>query len=112
MKRYKALLLFLLISLCSVVFTACQQPLPQPSFQGRVSAVTGDSVTLELTSGEEIMSSGDKVMFSTKELEAMAVEVGDLVEVMYDGTIMESYPLQVKPLSWRLIEQTGALASS
>lgn len=46
----------------------------------------------------------DRITFSTAQLEDIGADVGDLVEVCYSGEIMESYPAQIIPVSWKMIE--------
>ena len=46
----------------------------------------------------------DKISFSTRELENIGADVGDLVEISFSGEVMESYPAQIIPFSWTMIE--------
>jgi len=46
----------------------------------------------------------DKISFSTRELEDIGAGIGDLVEITFPGVVMESYPAQIVPISWKMIE--------
>ncbi len=47
----------------------------------------------------------DKITFGTASLEDIEVNVGDVVDVRYTGDIMESYPAQIRAVSWTLVAE-------
>ena len=49
-------------------------------------------------------SSSDKIVFSKAGLEELDVKKGDVVLIVYDGLIMETYPAQINASSWSLAE--------
>ena len=60
-------------------------------------------VLVEPLEGETERNSSNKITFSTGTLEDIPVTVGTKVEITYDGQIMESYPAQIRPISWHLV---------
>ena len=69
-------------------------------FTATVLEITGNSVLVDVQNDEYL--SGDQISFGRQDLEDIDVRVGDLVEITYDGVIMESYPAQIFAKSWRL----------
>lgn len=59
-------------------------------------------VLVEPLEGEAERNSADRISFSTQNLEQLQIQVGTQVVVTYNGEIMESYPAQIIPISWRL----------
>ncbi len=74
-------------------------------FRARILELYSGSVLVEPLEGEAIRSSCDKISFGTLKLDDIGVEVGDLVEIGFDGNVMESYPAQIFASSWRKIDQ-------
>jgi len=60
-------------------------------------------VLIEPGLDDPIRRSGDKVWVSTANLPDIGAGLDSLVTVFYDGTVMESYPLQVRPIDWELV---------
>ena len=72
---------------------------PMPvTFDGIIKEINGDSALITIDDGE-ILSSGDKVTVDLSSAADETFETGDKIRVEYDGTIQESYPLQVDTLS-------------
>lgn len=71
-------------------------------FYATVQQTYGSSVLVVPLAGEDELRSSDQITFSTKDLEDIGVCVGDIVKITYDGQIMESYPAQIKAISWEL----------
>lgn len=71
-------------------------------FKGTILEINGDSVLVQVTEGEEMLASSDKVTFSTEGLADIGAHVGTEVVVTITGDILESYPAQVNPFSWEL----------
>jgi hypothetical protein len=59
-------------------------------------------VLVEPLEGEAERSSADRISFGTQNLEQLDIQVGTQVVITYGGEIMESYPAQIIPISWRL----------
>ena len=99
-KRIVALVLVLLLLFS---FAGCQKTLNQvigsePNFTGTVLEVSEFGLMVEPDEGEDIRRSGDLVSVSLNvEYEDGKTDysVGDKVTVYYDGSVAESYPLQV-----------------
>ena len=68
------------------------------TFDGTIEEINGISALVAIDAGE-ILSSGDKVTVDLSSASDETFETGDKVRVEYDGTIRESYPLQVDTLS-------------
>lgn len=68
------------------------------TFDGTIEEINGDSVLVAIDAGE-ILRSGDKVTVDLSSASDEIFEIGDKVQVEYDGMIQESYPLQVNTLS-------------
>lgn len=73
------------------------------SFMARVLECGEGWVLVEPLEGETERNSSNKITFSTGTLEDIPVTVGTKVEITYDGQIMESYPAQIRPISWHLV---------
>lgn len=62
--------------------------------------ITGNSVLVETIDTEQ-STKGEKFSFGRQDLEDMDVRVGDIVEVTYDGEILECSPPIISAKSWR-----------
>lgn len=71
-------------------------------FYATVQEISGSSVLVVPLAGEDELRSSDQITFNTKDLEDIGVCAGDIVKITYDGQIMESYPAQIKAISWEL----------
>jgi len=68
-------------------------------FEGRVVEVYEGDYLLELTHGENWILAYGHMMISLEQV----LEVGQVIEVTFDGSVMESDPPQVEVQSYRLI---------
>ncbi len=93
-----------IILIMTAGLTCCRQPTMNdiiqsaPSFRGTVIEVTDSAVLVETAEGEEAGQSSSLIWVSLEtELEdgRITCYAGDGICVYYDGTILETYPLQV-----------------
>lgn len=68
-----------------------------------------NNVVVEPCVGQRERNSSDRISFGIGELEKINVQVGSLVEISYTGGIMESYPAQIRAVSWELSPNTSYL---
>ena len=78
----------------------------QHSFKATVIEINGNSVMVEPLEGEVELKSSDRITFNTADLEKFDLTLGSIVEITYNGEIMESYPAQIRANSWKIIEQS------
>ena len=71
-------------------------------FYATVQEISGSSVLVVPLAGEDELRSSDQITFGIRDLEDIGVCAGDIVKITYDGQIMESYPAQIKAISWAL----------
>ena len=78
----------------------------RPSFRAEVLEVDGNCILVRPLEGEAELNSADKIYVSFGKLQDVPrIEVGDTVEIFYDGTLMESYPAQTSGVTGiRVIE--------
>lgn len=98
-----AICLFLLLSV--LAFKDWNQPEPTDEgvqFTAQVIEYKDNWVLVEPLEGEPERNSADKISFGTQNLEPLEIQVGTKVVITYGGEIMESYPAQIIPISWRL----------
>ena len=77
----------------------------KPQFVATILEINGDTVLVELNKTSIELYGIDKITFSKAELEDIDVDVGSKISVIFDGTIMETYPGQIKPISWSKINK-------
>lgn len=65
-------------------------------FYGKVVEANASYIIVEPNEGEEERNSADKISIGLGECNDVIYTVGTNVKITYDGTIMESYPAQVK----------------
>lgn len=65
-------------------------------FYGKVIESTASYIIVEPNENEEIRKSADKILIGLGEYSDVVYMLGTNVKVTYDGTIMESYPAQIK----------------
>ncbi len=63
------------------------------TFQATVLEAGDAQILVEPVSGSAELSSADQIYVSNPD--AVALQVGDVVEITYDGSIMETYPAQL-----------------
>ena len=77
------------------------------TFQASVIEKNNDSIIVKPEDGSLELASADK--FYIPNVENLELQIGDLVEISYNGEIMESYPAQLGEVyKITVIEQTGA----
>lgn len=74
----------------------------EEKFSATILEINRDSVLVEPNEGEPERLSSDKIFIMTTHLEKINVEVGSVVQITYQGGIMESYPAQIVATSWSL----------
>lgn len=79
------------------------------TFQASVIETTDDSIIVKPADGSLELDSADKFHVSNKE--NLQLQIGDLVEISYNGEILESYPAQLGEVyEITVVEQTEANA--
>lgn len=73
-----------------------------PTFLATVLELTDTTALVEPLEGETERTSCDRISLSIKDLEPIGIRVGDIVNIQYDGQIMESYPAQIRATDWEL----------
>ena len=63
------------------------------TFQATIIEVNSDTIIVEPVDGSSELNSADK--FSISNDENLELQVGNLLEITYNGDIMESYPAQL-----------------
>lgn len=84
--------------------------LNEESFEAKILEVRVTGVTVEPLEGEWERSSSDKITFSTQLLDNIEAEPGDIVEIVYNGTVRESYPAQIVAKRWKISDKTKELS--
>lgn len=82
----------------------------EESFEATILEVSENSVMVEPLEGEWERKSSDKIVFSTQLLDDIGVEAGDIVEIVYNGTIRESYPAQIIVKRWKASDKNKDVA--
>ena len=67
-----------------------------PYFYGTIIEYKANNIIVEPREGENIRKSADKISIDIGKYSDVVYMVGTNVKITYDGTIMESYPAQVK----------------
>lgn len=76
------------------------------SFSGTIKQVEQNLFFVEPDEGEEIRKSGDSVMIGKLKLDTnVKFEIGEHIRVIYDGDVMETYPLQIKAISYESLDK-------
>ena len=70
----------------------------ETSFFGKVVESDASYIIVEPNENEEIRKSSDKISIGLGEFNDAIYMVGTIVKITYDGTIMDSYPAQVKAI--------------
>ena len=81
---------------------AKEEPNIENVVRATVIEINGTSVLLEPLEGEWERMSGDRISINVADLENIGAEVGSVVEVTYNGTIMETYPAKVNAVRWKM----------
>ena len=77
----------------------------EESFEATVLEVGEDGVTVEPWEGDWERKSSEKIVFSTQLLDDIGVEPGDIVEIIYNGTVRESHPAQIVAKRWKFSDR-------
>lgn len=86
----------LLLCGCQPVQPASNPDLAEPMFRAAVVERTGDWLTVAPLKGEDEYTSGNSLItFSVADLQAPSFGLGSVIDIAYDGMIMESYPAQI-----------------
>lgn len=72
-------------------------------FRATVLEIEDDVVFVEPVENTDERLSSDKIGLNTKDLEDIGVAVGSVVEITYDGVILELYPASINAISWELV---------
>lgn len=76
------------------------------SFCGVIKQVEQNLFFIEPDEGEEIRKSADKIMVGKLKLDTnVKFEVGERVKIIYDGDVMETYPAQIKAISYESLSK-------
>lgn len=76
------------------------------SFCGTIKQVEQNLFFVEPDEDEEIRKSGDKIMIGKLQIDtSVKFEVGEYIKVVYDGDVMETYPLQIKAISYESLDK-------
>ena len=106
MKKIWTVMILILTAIMCLSLAACgsaddiMEPAAAPEmkqFVGVIDSIDGDEAIVTPDEGEDIRSSGDAVFVCIADY-SKPLKVGDVVTVYFDGTIMESYPLQINVL--------------
>lgn len=71
-------------------------------FYGKVVESDKNHILVEPNEGEEVRASADKISVALEENSDYIYEVGANVKITYNGTILETYPAQVKAINIEL----------
>ena len=71
-------------------------------FYGKIIEATNKYIIVEPNKEEEVRKSSDKISIGLEENSDVVYIVGTNVKITYDGTVMESYPLQVRAIKIEL----------
>ncbi len=97
----KKILSLVLAFVFIISFSSCKtvdkmQNINKPHFTAKVIEKYDNSCLVEVTSNEDSYpTTGEKVVVSTNIDDCPQYEVGDLIKIVYNGEIAESYPLQI-----------------
>lgn len=69
---------------------------PSVSFQATILEIIDQTYLVEPVEGSQELKSSDQITVPMKNLDpSLEPEVGDIIEITYDGSIAESYPAQI-----------------
>lgn len=97
----KKILLFVLsicvlLSGCGIDSSNAGKDNDQSTFKAAVLEINENSILVEPLEGEDALKSADRISVSTTEIDISdSLSEGDIVEIIYSGGIMESYPAQI-----------------
>ena len=77
------------------------------SFCGTITQVEENLFFVEPDDGEEIRKSSNLIMVGKLKLDTnVKYEVGERIRIFYDGTVMETYPAQIKAIKYESISES------
>lgn len=92
MKKYIS---YILLILCVLALIGCGES-SSSTFKATILEITDNSYLVEPVEGSVELKSADQIMVAMKNLDSsLEPEVGDIIEIKYSGTIMETYPAQI-----------------
>ena len=77
------------------------------SFKAIILEINESAVLVQPLDSENEINSSDKISFNIKNLNKIDAPVGSVVNIFYNGEIMESYPAQIKAEKWELCDRAG-----
>ena len=105
----KILCLVLAVLAFSLCFVSCSKgedessggnKSPEKSFIAEITSIYHNNITVRAIGGQEENLYHDYIIFSKKDLEQFSVEIGDFVEIFYNGNVVSGKPSEVTPVSW------------
>ena len=76
------------------------------SFCGTITQIEENLFFVEPDDGEEIRKSSNLIMVGKLKLDTnVKYEVGERIRIFYDGTVMETYPAQIKAIKYESISE-------
>ena len=76
------------------------------SFCGTITQVEKNLFFVEPDDGEEIRKSSNLIMVGKLKLDTnVKYELGERIRIFYDGTVMETYPAQIKATKYESISE-------
>ena len=98
MKKYISIILSILCIL-SLVGCGKKEPVGDPpsvSFQATILEINNQTYLVEPVEGSQELKSADQITVPMKNLDpSLEPEIGDIIEIKYNGEIAESYPAQI-----------------
>lgn len=73
-------------------------------FVARIVELHGSDALVEPMEWEPERLSSDRISINPAELGEIGAKEGDLVEITYTGGVMESYPAQIRAVSWKMAQ--------
>jgi len=108
MKIRNSLLITILLSCllygCNSEDTKNDNDEVKAAFIGTIEEIKDDKFGLVDVEEGEILSSGNRVSVNLSVNPTETFQIGDKIKVEYDGTTMESFPLQINTLTVELVE--------
>lgn len=71
-------------------------------FLATVLEIQDTTVTVKPMEFEAEYKSSDAITFTTENLSFLEIEVGDIIEIIYEGAIQETYPATVQVVEWNI----------
>lgn len=71
--------------------------------RAKIIEINGSSVLIEPLEGEPERASADRIWVNIDGFSDIGAEIGSIVDITYDGYIMETYPAQIRASAWSLV---------